>query len=559
MTLAAPICFLVFCQMSLAFITLLFAGKIDNHTLAGAGLGNTFYNVFQFSVMYGYSSIMDTYGPQVYGTKDKNLLGTVLAKALLQGVLIWLLVVGPYLNLVYLMRVVSPHEETLSEGEYDLVLMNAELYLRITCMIGLLDFTYDVISKYLSIQGQVTVVYCLAVVMVGVHILYNYLIVIVGGYGIEGLAVACILTRVTSLLCTFLYVVYKRKILAWTSLTPLVFKDWSEMMKLGVSGSINMFAELGMFEISAFFSQFAGITSLNSIIITFQICSLAFAVSMGIAYSASVLIGKSLAVENKADAQKIVHLSMFNVILVGLIMMVLAYGLRFELPKIFSNDESVRELTASILWIGALTYPIDGLQTVLSRGVLVGFGKQRFIAIVLVVLSYGIATPFIIASVFLTKLGPKGILLGFLIFAVLSACVNGFRVSKLNYEEEINEVKKRVASTAAKDDVVALQTINNCCVDTNHSAVNVNYGDTDGEFGNGLTLDMVKIGDVSSNLASDIVSANVNVVDNETHKRIDANVNYRMEKSGTVMRKFMLFVASVIWAGAFAGVSCIKG
>ena len=83
-TLSAPFIFLVVCQMSLAFITLLFAGRIDEQALAGAGLGNTFYNVFQFSIMFGYSSVMDTYGPQVYGSTEKKHLGTVLIKVLLQ-------------------------------------------------------------------------------------------------------------------------------------------------------------------------------------------------------------------------------------------------------------------------------------------------------------------------------------------------------------------------------------------------------------------------------------------------------------------------------------------
>ena len=121
---------------------------------------------------------------------------------------------------------------------------------------GLLDILYDVISKYLTIQLKMRPVYYSAVLMVGVHILFNYLLT--GSYfnfpnsklsfkfrppwfyyssltleldplpiphwlyptvwiqlGIHGLAISCILTRLTGLVFSLGYIACMRRELAW--------------------------------------------------------------------------------------------------------------------------------------------------------------------------------------------------------------------------------------------------------------------------------------------------------------------------------------------------------
>ena len=49
-----------------AFITLIFAGQHGQAMLAGVGLGNTMYNVLLWSILWGFTSAMDTFGPQVH-------------------------------------------------------------------------------------------------------------------------------------------------------------------------------------------------------------------------------------------------------------------------------------------------------------------------------------------------------------------------------------------------------------------------------------------------------------------------------------------------------------
>ena len=80
-----PTWLLAIIQVGLAFITLIFAGTMGQDMLAGVGLGNTMYNVLLWSVLWGFTSALDTFGPQVYACSDnKGQLGTVTLKIMLQ-------------------------------------------------------------------------------------------------------------------------------------------------------------------------------------------------------------------------------------------------------------------------------------------------------------------------------------------------------------------------------------------------------------------------------------------------------------------------------------------
>ena len=71
---------IVVTSVMMPFITVIFAGNINQAHLDGVGLANTIYNVVALSVSSGYSSVFDTYGPQVHGSAESSELGTVLVR-----------------------------------------------------------------------------------------------------------------------------------------------------------------------------------------------------------------------------------------------------------------------------------------------------------------------------------------------------------------------------------------------------------------------------------------------------------------------------------------------
>nr|XP_006820737.1 PREDICTED: multidrug and toxin extrusion protein 1-like [Saccoglossus kowalevskii] len=88
---------------ALATINLMFCGRVDKETLAGAALGLSFSNVTGVCVAHGFGSACDTLFSQTFGSENKKYVGVVLQRSLLiMGIgciLIWVL----YVNVEYIL------------------------------------------------------------------------------------------------------------------------------------------------------------------------------------------------------------------------------------------------------------------------------------------------------------------------------------------------------------------------------------------------------------------------------------------------------------------------
>lgn len=229
-----PTWLLALIQVGLAFITLIFAGHLGPAMLAGVGLGNTMYNVLLWSVLWGFTSALDTFGPQVYASSDKKFhLGTVALKIGLQGFVVYIFILGFYLNSTHLVmllpsektsfrdfdeRSFSPNLSNLALHRFyshnntipnlphpgpgrnndHLLRNNLEItvtYMRLVFLVPLLDFLVSLMSKYLTIQKYIVEVYIISLAMIVLHVFWNLLLVKWLHFGLSGLALAAVLTR----------------------------------------------------------------------------------------------------------------------------------------------------------------------------------------------------------------------------------------------------------------------------------------------------------------------------------------------------------------------------
>ena len=151
-------------------------------------------------------------------------------------------------------------------------------------------------------------------------------------------------------------------------------------------------------------------------------------------------------------------LSIFNTVFLAITASLFFYFLRYPLAGLFTSSPDVIDKFTSCIWVFLVLMPFDHLQTVLSRGILISFGRQRFIAISLALICYCIATPLIAVFVFYTNLGPTGILLSFVVFAVLNSISGAIKICTLSLEEEIERADWRATETAgtgSTDDLIS--------------------------------------------------------------------------------------------------------
>ena len=460
---AAPTCMLIVSPFGLSFVSIMFAGWQNKELLAGVALGNTTYNIFLMSVMCGFCSLLSTYGPQVYGNPaTQKQLGTVVQKVFLISFTVYMIVLGPYMKslkiiswvIVTITDQIGKHNMTETVGpssldKFSTIQDTAEEFITKTWSWGLLDFSMRLVTKYLSLQYHSTAVYCCTGVLITLHVILTHLFTIRLDMGLQGLVLGGTLSRVISLAVLLLYCYLSRKKLAWAGFTTGILNNWKEMIVLGISASVNVFSEMGMYELAIFLSQFRGVNYLSTVVISFQIITLIYSTTYGVCYAAAAMIGTALGEGDCPKVKRYMRLCLGNTIVESVLLAVLGYYFRFQLAGLFTDDSSVISETAGMLWILLIEVPLDHVQSLFSYGILVTVGSQLFVASALAIICYGICTPAIACFIFLTPLNGVGVLYGMLTFVALSCIVCGLKISRLDLAKEVREAQLRAKSSIA--------------------------------------------------------------------------------------------------------------
>eukprot|EP00116_Pleurobrachia_bachei_P003299 sb/3463561/ len=529
--------FIVLNSLCIPFVTVMFAGGIDKTHLDGVGLANTLYNIIVVSVSAGYSTTFDTYGPPVFGDSTKRKeLGFVLVKCILQGALVYISVLGPYLCLVFLLDVLPGDGDTQEFRDI------AVSFLRQTCCLGLLDFIIYLICKFFAIQKREKLLSVIAVSFIVVHILLNYLLVTVLGWKIPGLAIAGLLSRLIILalclgVCGYLHRLGK---LTWKPLDRTVLDGWRNMVKLGISGCCLVFVELGLWEAATFTSQFGPPNLLSAILIVFQVTSIVWAITTAVSYASAVLIGRSLGEGNVVMVNKYLKLSIYFTIIEAFVLSLIVYLARDPIVRLFTSDKDVIDMYNRGAWMVSLVVPLDHLQNVLSRGVLVAFGKQRFIALAMAAACYGFCLPCICCVILLTSWNVEGIYGAFGGFCLIMSIVWGLKIRALNYDTELEKTKSRVNKTGAKgeEEVGEKTAVEESATEMKNKVEEVQEGSID----NGLVI------------ANECVDELVETVQITAESAVESVPNSKFRPQLVVP---VLFVAAITWSGILTGLSFV--
>ena len=445
--LITPISFLCLLNSGASSVTLVYAGRIGSQVLDGVGLASTISSTVVFAFAVGYANVFDTYGPQVYGSKHKKDLSTVTLKCILQGLILYLMTLGPYLLSVYIIDALPNDDD--SKGDASAFKDVAKEYLRMTCICGYIYYLIKILGNYLAIQKQTKFVYAIAAISFSSHLLFNYILVGILSWETSGLALAVLGSNLTTLAVVLMicFVMIKKGTLLWGGIHEGLFSNWLPMIKLGLSGVVSTMAEIGLFQLAVFLSKFDGAIVLSTFLIQFRLISIAFTPNLGIAYSAAVLIGKAL---SRGDLNKVklhMKLAILNVIIESLVLIIIIYLVRKPFMMLFTADEDVIKMGCDTMWWLCLQLPFDHLQVVLAKGILVPFGKQRYIAVTSSIVAYCVCVPVVAMAVFLTDLKIAGLYICYLSYGILQSLTTGYRIWKLDLRNEVHKASIRITES----------------------------------------------------------------------------------------------------------------
>ncbi len=279
-----------------------------------------------------------------------------------------------------------------------------------------------------------------------VNILLNYVLIFgklgFPAFGLMGAGYATLTARIIMPLLLYAFFLNLQPMSRYFALVRHARASLPEIRRilwLGLPISGQLVLEVSAFTFSAVMMGWLGDVPLASHQVAIGLASFTFMIANGVAMATTIRVSFQLGTRNFESMERVsysaLHLVLGYMGLCGAGFLLFRHGL----PRLFTNDARVIELTASLLGIAALFQLFDGLQVV-CLGILRGFADVKapmFIA----AFSYGaIGLSVSYLCAFVLGMGPEGIWYGFLAGLVVAGVLLTLRIRR-----RIRDVKAAAA------------------------------------------------------------------------------------------------------------------
>jgi MATE family multidrug resistance protein len=371
--LALPVIAAELGWMSMGVVDTLMVAPLGPASLGATGVGNSLH--FSFAIFgMGLLLGLDTLVAQAHG-------GGRLADChrwFFHGLVLALIALGPLMALNGLTLVAIPHLGFHPDVEPPL-----REYFSVVLWSTVPLMFYAAFRRYLQGMHHVTPIMVALVSANLVNAGVNW-VLIYGHFGfpamgVAGAAWATVLSR-CYMAAVLLVVILRRDRWTWNDVRMVrdaIERAWlARMLRLGLPAASQITLEVGVFAATTALAGMIDPVSAASHQIAINYAAVTFMIPLGLSSAGAVRVGHAI---GSGDPQRAAGAGWAAIVLGTIFMIAMAIAF-LAIPRtligLFSTDEAVLSLGASLLMVGAVFQLFDGLQGV-ATGVLRGLGDTR--------------------------------------------------------------------------------------------------------------------------------------------------------------------------------------
>ncbi len=300
---------------------------------------------------------------------------------------------------------------------------------------------YGAFKQFLEGVGNTTTAMIIVIICNSLNIFLNW-VFIYGNLGAPemgaaGAGLATLISRVAMPIIMIGYFAVSRRVrpyIALMSQTRLQWRRFKYLMKIGLPIATQMTLESSAFVLSAIMVGWFGTVAIAAHQITVTLSNAAFMICIGFSSAATIRVSHAYGARHWPELQMAANASYHIALCWNLFAATMFIVLRHLLPRIFTPDEAVVELTSALLIFSAMFQVVDCIQAI-SIGILRGM-KDVNATMGIAFLSYIVVNlPVGYLLAFPLGMGPEGIWLGFVFGLGLAALLLNRR-----YRHEINRL-----------------------------------------------------------------------------------------------------------------------
>ncbi|KAL7917495.1 putative MATE efflux family protein subfamily [Trichoderma austrokoningii] len=432
-----PLIVTFFLQYSINVAGIFAVGRIGTIELGAISLANMSQAISCLAPFQGLATSLDTLCAQAYGSGHKHLVGLqcqrmacFLLTLSVPVIILWLFGAEPILQRM----VPNPESARL-----------AALYLRVMIFAIPGVILFECGKRFTQAQGLFQATTYVLLFAAPFNVFLTWLLVWKLEYGFVGAPMAVAITENILPVLLFCYVRFVNGRECWGGFSKRALSNWWVMIRLALPGMIMVEAEWLAFEILTLLSSRFGSDYLAAQSVVSTIASISYQIPFPMSIAASTrvanLIGAGL-----VDAARMTGKVTFVIhCILGLLNFALYSSLRFHLPLLFTDDETVISIVASILPVVAVMQVFDCMSAG-AHGLLRGIGKQSIGGPVNLISYYVISLPISLALSFGLGWKLQGLWAGVGVGLFLVATIEYTYLLKTDWSQAAREAAARNAA-----------------------------------------------------------------------------------------------------------------
>ncbi|KAL3504803.1 hypothetical protein ACH5RR_034644 [Cinchona calisaya] len=386
---------------SMNVVTQAFAGHLGDVELASISIANNVIVAFNFGLLLGMATALETLCGQAYGAKRYNMIGIYLQRSWIVLFLASILLLPLYIYATPILKLFGQPEDVAElSGLVSIWFIPQHLSFAFQCPL----------QRFLQSQLKSDVVAYVTTSTLIIHVLISWLLVYVFELGVIGAAIALDISWWISVFGMLVYALGGWCPITWNGFSVQAFSGLWEFLKLSSASGIMLCLEFWYYRILILMTgNLKNATiAVDALSICMSINGWELMIPFSFLAATGVRVANELGAGNGKGAKFAAKVSLVQSTIIGIICCVLIMIFRDKLALIFSSSKDVIIAADKLSYLLAFTILLNSVQPVLS-GVAVGSGWQSLVAYVNLGCYYIVGVPLGVIMGWVFNFGLEGI------------------------------------------------------------------------------------------------------------------------------------------------------
>ncbi|KAA8528321.1 hypothetical protein F0562_035676 [Nyssa sinensis] len=434
--IAGPSIFARLAAYSMNIVTQAFAGHLGEVELASTSIALNVIAGFDFGLLLGMASALETLCGQAFGAKRYHMLGVYMQRSWIVLFLCSVLLLPLYIFASPLLKLLGQPDEVAEQ----------------TGLVSLwfipMHFSFGFLfplQRFLQSQIKAFVLAWVSLLTLAIHVFLTWLFIYPSNFGVVGAAVALDVSWWVYVLGLYAYTVCGGCPRTWKGFSMEAFSGLWEFFKLSAASGVMLCLENWYYRIlilmTANMSNAA--IAVDALSICMGINGWEMMIPVAFFAAVGVRVANELGAGNAKGAKFATKVSVFHSTIIGVVFCLLVIILREKIALIFSSSTDVMKAVEKLSYLLAVTILFNSVQPVLS-GVAVGSGWQAWVAYVNLGCYYLVGIPVGVLLRWVFDLGIEGIWGGMIFGTAVQTSVLALMTIYSDWDKEADKAALRV-------------------------------------------------------------------------------------------------------------------